>query len=83
MERMYGKAELGGQGGLFAVKRRTPHVWRDRGELPPADGVVNGSDAWHRTTLLLWAVRTGRSGLLRLKADRVEALQAHRAASLP
>jgi hypothetical protein len=79
-ERMYGKAEMAGDDGLFDVQPRTPHVWRDRGELPPPDNEgapVNGSDAWKRSTLLLWAVQTGRVPLLRSELDREDAQLFH------
>ena len=80
VERMYGKAELAGDAGLFRVKPRTPHVWRDRDELPPPDNhgfPVNGSAVWARGTLLLWAVQTGRVELLRDPADRADARLFH------
>lgn len=70
---MWGKSELGGEGGLFRVAARTPHVWRDRKALPPPDGTVNGGDAWTKETLLWWSVRTGRVQLLRDPEDRAAA----------
>lgn len=79
-ERMYGKAEMGGEGGLFCVKARTVHVWRDRGQLPPPDNdgsPVNGSAAWRRSTLLRWAVETGRVDELRSPSDQSEAKRLH------
>lgn len=80
--RQFGKAELadsidGEPTGLFAVAPRTPHVWRDRGELPPPDEQVNAGDAWSRETILLWAVRTGRVKRIRSPEVQAEANALH------
>ncbi len=79
-ERMYGKKEMAGPNGRFVVKPRTVHVWRDRGQLPPPDNdgqTVNGSAAWRKSTLLLWAVETGRIDDLRSPGDQAKARELH------
>lgn len=46
---------------LLEVGKRTPHAWAYRRLLPPPDfEPVNGLRAWHRSTILEWAARTGR-----------------------
>jgi hypothetical protein len=80
--RQFGKAELadsndGDPTGLFAVAPRTPHVWRDRGELPAPDERCNAGDSWYRETILLWAVRTGRVRLIRSPEVQAEAQRLH------
>lgn len=46
---------------LLEVGRRTPHAWQYRRLLPPPDfDSINGLRAWRTTTILQWAVNTGR-----------------------
>lgn len=46
---------------LLEVDTRTPHAWLARGLMPPPDHeCVNGGPAWDRSTILAWAVKTGR-----------------------
>lgn len=46
---------------LLEVNKRTPHAWKHRGVLPPADySSINGLEAWNRDTILAWAKETGR-----------------------
>jgi hypothetical protein len=46
---------------ILGVKQRSPHQWKRRGKLPPADyASVNGTEAWEVRTILAWAEQTGR-----------------------
>ena len=46
---------------LLQVETRTPHAWSARGLLPEPDyAAVNGGSAWNTTTIIEWALRTGR-----------------------
>ena len=46
---------------ILGVKQRSPHQWKRRGKLPPADyPSVNGTEAWEVRTILAWAEQTGR-----------------------
>jgi hypothetical protein len=46
---------------ILEVKQRSPHQWKRRGKLPPADyPSVNGTEAWEVRTILTWADETGR-----------------------
>lgn len=43
------------------VAHRTPHAWKFRGNLPPADyESVNGLEAWDWDTIVAWAASSGR-----------------------
>jgi len=55
---IYGRFEIAE---LLDVDSRTPHAWSHRGLLPPPDHVsVNNGPAWDRSTIIRWAVETGR-----------------------
>lgn len=46
---------------LLDVDSRTPHAWMARRLLPSPDHEsVNGSPAWDRETIVIWAAQTGR-----------------------
>lgn len=46
---------------LLEVATRTPHVWKYRKLLPKADfSKINCSQAWYRSTIILWAKENGR-----------------------
>ena len=46
---------------LLGVETRTPHAWSARGRLPEPDfESVNAGPAWKRSSIIKWAVETGR-----------------------
>lgn len=45
---------------LLGVQPNTVNVWRQRGLLPPPEGMVSGHPCWSWSTIAHWAVETGR-----------------------
>lgn len=44
----------------LGVEERTASMWKWRGLLPPADGIVSGLPVWRWSTIRKWATATGR-----------------------
>lgn len=63
-----------GMAEMLGVGSRAPAVWRQRKQLPVPDfEEINGSPAWYRTTVIRWAVDTGRCERLVHASDRAMA----------
>lgn len=45
---------------FLGVKRATVQQWSFRGVLPERDYTVGGFPAWEKSTVIEWAIKTGR-----------------------
>ena len=45
---------------LLGIAQQTARQWRQRGLLPEEQAVVSGTPAWERTTIIDWALESGR-----------------------